>query len=136
VADLTLSPDYLALLIVKTRGIQARTDEVDVNPASNPIDDNERDALQRTRGDLSEEEVRAEIQGLNEREQAELVALLWIGRGDLEPEEWPVALELARSRREGPTPTYLLSQPLVAEYWSEGANRIGVALPIGERALD
>jgi Protein of unknown function (DUF3775) len=136
VVDFTLSPDYLARLIVKTRGVQARTAEVDADPGSNPIDDNAWDAVQRTRGDLTEEEVREEIQGLDERAQAELVALLWIGRGDLEPQEWNAAVALARSRRESPTPAYLLSQPLVAEYWSEGADRLGLALPMGERGVD
>ena len=82
---LSLPSDYLARLIVKMRGLQAREGEVDVASGSNATDDNMIDAVQETRGDLSREELREEIRGLNERQQAELVALLWTGRGDAEP---------------------------------------------------
>jgi hypothetical protein len=67
---------------------------------------------------------------LSERQQAELVALMWIGRGDAEPEEWENTIELARDLKEGPTPRYLLGHPLVAEHWAEGAARLGIDLPI------
>jgi hypothetical protein len=120
--------DYLARLIVKVRGLQAREAEVDPDPGSNPADDGMRDALQETRGDLSREEVREELQGLNDRQQAELVALMWIGRRDAEPEEWEQTVELARQLKERPTPTYLLKHPLVAEHWEEGAAKLGVAV--------
>jgi hypothetical protein len=128
---LALPSDYLARLIVKTRGLQAREGEVDPNPASNPTDDGAREALQETRGDLSREEVREELQGLNDRQQAELVALMWIGRGDKEPEEREQTIALARDLKNGPTPRYLLQHPLVAEHWQEGAARLGIALSIG-----
>lgn len=123
---LSLPNDYLHRLILKTRGLQAREGEVDVNPGSNATDDRTIDALQDTRGDLSREEVREELQGLSERAQAELVALMWLGRGDAEPEEWEATVNLARTRRDLPTPDYLLSQPLVGELWSEGAERLGI----------
>lgn len=46
-------------------------------------------------------------------QQAELVALMWIGRGDAEPEEWEQTIELALQLKERPTPDYLLKSPLV-----------------------
>jgi hypothetical protein len=122
----SIMSDYLARLIVKVRGLQAREAEVDPSPGSNPADDQMRDALQDSRGDLSREEVREELQGLNDRQQAELVALMWIGRGDAEPEEWEQTVELARQLKERPTPTYLLEHPLVAEHWEEGAEKLGL----------
>lgn len=78
---LSLPSDYLARLIVKARGLQAREAEVDPLPGSNASDDNMLDAVQETRGDLSREELREELEGLHDRAQAELVALMWIGRG-------------------------------------------------------
>ena len=127
-ATLSLPSDYLERLIVRARGLQAREPEVDPIPGSNPTDDNMRDAVQDTRGDLSREELREELQGLTGRGRAELVALLWVGRGDEEPEDWDAIVEVARGRVETPTPTYLLSEPLVGEYWSEGAEKIGLNL--------
>jgi hypothetical protein len=90
------------------------------------------DVLQDSRGDLTRAEIRKQIEGLSEREQAELVALMWIGRGDAEPVEWENTVELARDLKEGPTPRYLLGHPLVAEHWEEGAARLGITLPIGQ----
>jgi hypothetical protein len=132
VPTLSISPDYLALLILKIRGVQAREGEVDPNSGSNPTDDCALDAVQDTPGDLSREEISEELQGLEERQQAELVALMWIGRGDAEPEEWAATVELARQRKDSPTPTYLLRQPLAGEYLAEGADRVGISLDLSD----
>ena len=53
---LSLPNDYLARLIVKARGVQAKTGEVDPDSGSNPIDDNMQDALQDSPDDLSRED--------------------------------------------------------------------------------
>jgi len=128
---LSLPTDYLAQLIVTTRGVQAKEGEVDPESGSNPVDDKMWDVLQDDPKDLAREEIRERLQGLNDRQQAELVALMWIGRGDAEPEEWESTIELARDLKDGPTPRYLLRHPLVAEHWAEGAARLGIDLPIG-----
>ena len=128
---LSLPNDYLMRLIVKARGVQAKTGEVDPDSGSNPIDDNMQDALQDSPDDLSREELREEIQGLDERQQAELVALMWIGRGDAEREEWEQTVKLAQDLKDAPTPRYLLRHPLLGEHWEEGLVRLGIDLPIG-----
>ena len=45
---------------------------------------------------------------------------MWIGRGDMEPEEWREAVELAADRQDGPTSRYLLTHPHVADHLDEG----------------
>ena len=115
--DLNLSPDYLARLIVKTRGLQAKEGVVDPQSGSNPIDDRIREVLQDSSGDLSREEIPKEIDGLDPRQQAELVALMWIGRADAETAEWEKTIRLAQGLKDGPTPRYLLRHPLEAEQW-------------------
>lgn len=125
-----LSPDYLGRLVLKARGIQGREAEVDTDAASNATDDNAVDMLQESRGDLSRDEIAAEIEGLDDRRQAELVALLWIGRGDAEPEEWEETVELARERRALSTSDYLLGQPLLAEHWADAAVRLGLDISV------
>lgn len=129
--SLSIERDYLARLIIKVRALEAREGVVDPESGSNAVDDGMRDVLQDEPGDLSRSEVLREIAGLNERQQAELVALLWTGRGDAEPEEWERTIEIARSRKEVPTPRYLLDDPLLPEYWLEGASRLGVELSLG-----
>ena len=127
--DLSLSPTYISRLIFKMRGVQAREGEVDPDSGSNPVDDNTVDALQDSPDDLSREEIREEIRDLGPEEQAELVALLWTGRGDAEPAEWDTTLGMARDGAVSPTEDYLLQEPLVAEYWAEGAEQLGISLP-------
>jgi hypothetical protein len=129
---LSVPSDFLAGMIAKTRSIQAKEGMVDPNSGSNPVDDGMIDVLQDDPSDLSREEVRQQIRDLGEREQAELVALMWIGRGDAEPAEWEETVKLARDLKDGPTPHYLLRHPLVAEHWLEGAEKLGIDLPFGD----
>jgi Protein of unknown function (DUF3775) len=127
---LSLPADYLARLILKARGLQAQSGEVDTGSGSNPTDDRMIDAIQDTPGDLTREELRKEIVGLNDRQKAELVALLWCGRGDTDLQDWEQSVETARERNANPTETYLLGDPLVGEYWAEGAEKLGIELPV------
>lgn len=92
---LSLPTDYLAKFIAATRGMQVKEGEVDPGSGSNPVDDKMWDVLQDDPQDLTREEIREQLQGLTERQQAELVALMWIGRGDAEPEEWEDTVGLA-----------------------------------------
>jgi len=94
------------------------------DPASNPTDDPIA-GLQDLPEYQRREELMAELSGLNKREQAELVALMWIGREDAEPEEWDELVERAMESRDISPPGYLLEHPLVAEYWLSGLERLG-----------
>jgi len=131
-ADISLSPDYIGRLIIKMRAVQGREGVADPDSGSNASDDNMIDALQDTPGDLSREELREEINGLSPQEQAELVALMWTGRGDAEPEDWPGTVELAASRRETSTARYLMSEPLAADFWADGLDKLRIGVPNGD----
>ena len=69
-------------------------------------------------------EIEAEVEDLEPDQQAELVALMWVGRGDMEPEEWEDALGLAAERRDGSTAAYLLKHPHVADHMIEGLDKL------------
>lgn len=71
-------------------------------------------------GGGTENQIRGVIEGLNFDEQADLVALVWIGRGDFEPEEWPAALRRAHERHLHSTATYLMGMPNVGDLLEEG----------------
>jgi hypothetical protein len=123
--ELTIHPGFLQSLILKTRALMAQEDLVSPDSGSNPTDDEGGAAvLQDSPENLTREEIITEIEDLEPDQQAELVALMWIGRGDLEPEEWQEALELAVERHEGATAPYLLSHPHVADYWDEGVDKL------------
>lgn len=126
-ASLETSTDYLETLMAKVRGVMGRTAPSLPDRGSNPTDDEAGAALENSRADLSGDEVAMEIRGLSDRQQSELVALLWLGRGDAEPEEWSTLLQRARREVATPADAYLLGQPLLAEHWAEGLIRLDIA---------
>jgi hypothetical protein len=123
--ELTIHPGFLQSLILKTRALMAQEELVSPDSGSNPTDDEGGPTtLQEDPDNLIRDELIAEIEDLEPDQQAELVALMWIGRGDMEPEEWEDALALAVERHEGATGEYLLSHPHVADYWDEGLDKL------------
>jgi hypothetical protein len=132
-ATLSIDPDYLRRLIVKVRSFMGKEATELSDEGSNPTDDElPSSALQDEEEDLSREEVVEEIRGLEARQQAELVALMWLGRDEGAPEEFEGLVRLALERREVPTEDYLLDHPLVAEHWLEGMERLGLGGLMGE----
>lgn len=122
--QLNLNPEFLRSLIFKLRAVMAQEEMVSPDSGSNPSDDERSATLQETPDNLTRAEIEAEVEDLEPDQQAEIVALMWIGRGDLEPEEWDEALALALERSDGPTAAYLLSHPHVADYIDEGLDRL------------
>jgi hypothetical protein len=126
---LTIAPEKLAYIIAKAREFDA---EVPVDPGaaagSDAADDDEREILLDTPDNPSEEELRDAIDGLNVDEREELLALMWLGRGDFEATEWSAALRQARETRTAGETGYLLGTPLLADYLEEAAAALGVQL--------
>lgn len=73
-----------------------------------------------------EAQVRGVIDSLDVDEQADLVALVWVGRGDFEAEEWPVAIRRAHERRHRSTAAYLMGIPNVGDLLEEGLAAVAV----------
>ena len=121
---LNLDPGFLRELILKLRALMAQEDEVSPDSGSNPTDDEGAATLQDTADNLTRAEVTAAIEDLEPDQQAELVALMWIGRGDMEPEEWDEARALAADLHEGDTAVYLLGHPHIADHLDEGIDRL------------
>jgi hypothetical protein len=126
-AELSIDPDYLRMLILKVRGLMAKEAVSVPDDASNEIDDDmPASALQDEQSDLTRDEIVAKIRGLEPQERAELVALMWLGRDEASSEDWQELVQRALERQEIPTEDYLLHEPLVAEYWLEGMERLGL----------
>lgn len=122
--ELDINPEFLRSLILKLRAVMAQVDLVSPDSGSNPSDDEGAATLQDSPDNLTRAEIVAQIEDLEPDQQAELVALMWIGRGDMEAEEWDEALEMAAERRERPTADYLLSHPHVADDLEEGLDKL------------
>jgi hypothetical protein len=119
-----INPEKVCFIVEKARELFSEDIGVDAD-ASNPSDDGERQALT----DAADAPIRSElvqfIDDLDVDEQNALVALVWIGRDDFEPEHWEAAVALAAERREQPTSDYLLGMPLLPDYLEEALSSYG-----------
>jgi hypothetical protein len=120
--------DKVCELILRARAIDVKEGITDPDSGSNPIDDGNLDSLTSSPDDATEEEVREFIAGLNDDERHDLMALVYIGRGDMEPEEWGAAIRLAREREDAsslPTADWLIGIPNLADLLDEGLALMG-----------
>jgi hypothetical protein len=75
--------------------------------------------------DLDYQEFCSTVEDLEPDQQLELVALMWLGRGDYDVEQWEEACSAAQDRKTHHTAEYLISTPLVADYLEEGLDLLG-----------
>lgn len=92
---------------------------------SNPTDDQEHVMLTEAADPSIRRELIEFIQDLDVDEAAALVALAWIGRGDMQPAEWKIAVAQAKERAEGPTWRYLLDMELLPDYLEDALSAFG-----------
>ena len=131
--ELAIGPDTVRSFAMKARAIGAamRDDYADGNEHEVEIDGDARQAhhhdglAEEETEDLRTEELRELLQDLNDDEASNLIALVWIGRGDYEPGEWQEAVAEARSRGRKRLDTYLMRLPMLAEWLEEGLEAIG-----------
>ncbi len=126
--SLGIPRDTLAAIILYARAWDAQTGTGASVDSSNATDDGVSSILAGGRSNPVGHELRSEIESLSEDEQAALVALVWIGRGDFDAEDWEEAKATARDRATGPTSRYLMEMPLLGDYLEEGAAALGFDL--------
>ena len=73
----------------------------------------------------AEPEMRALIERMDEEDQAALVAVMWIGRGAFEPEDWQEAYETAYAEASTPTADYLIGTPHLSANLESGLEALG-----------
>ncbi len=83
----------------------------------------------------SEMALRGFIADLDEVAQHELVAVMWIGRGAFEPDEFDDALQTAIHEATTPTADYLTGTPHLAENLEAGLESLGYDVHDEESAI-
>ncbi len=78
--------------------------------------------------DRAEAEFDGFIDGLNLEEKVALVAVMWIGRGSYEPEDYDEALETAAMEATTPTQDYLKGTPHLASHLETGMELLGLSV--------
>lgn len=122
---LETSLETVCFVIIKAREFDVGEGVVETDTASNPSDDLQVQVLAAHDEHLIRNELTSFIDNLNEDQQAELVALTWLGRDEETSENWEDAVAAARERQTGSTAEYLLGMPLLADLLEEGLSRLG-----------
>ncbi|SMF48422.1 Protein of unknown function [Tistlia consotensis] len=124
---LTIPLQKLCYIIVKAREFDEKEEVVEPDPGSNVSDDKDVEILEDYPDDPTWEELTGAIDGLNEDEQLDLVALAWIGRGDYSGEEWEQARTAADEASDKHFPDYLVGMPQLGDLLEEGMAALGLS---------
>jgi hypothetical protein len=130
--DLGISLEAVAAIVDHARALQGKEE---TEPEQESEDENSEAALlQETPDDMTEASLRTFIHELNEDEQASLIALAWVGRGDYGAEEWDEARGLAAERNDGrDAAEYLLAMDNLGDLLAEGVATFGLSIEDVER---
>ncbi|HVH80958.1 MAG TPA: DUF3775 domain-containing protein [Stellaceae bacterium] len=120
--------EQLAFIIKKAREFDAETAPGDTETGSNPSDDRDVSILEDTADNPTEEELRGALGALNETQRIEVLALMFVGRGDFDRAEWREALVQAHDAHDGSEIDYLVGTPLLADYLEAGLDALGYSL--------
>jgi predicted house-cleaning noncanonical NTP pyrophosphatase (MazG superfamily) len=123
--ELEVATDFIQTLIDKAHEFQAKEELVEPDPGSNASDDDMREVLEDRADDPVQQELHEMLADLNQDQLADLVTLVWLGRGDFTASEWREKRKEALRLDPKRTPDYLIETPLLADYLEEGLSAIG-----------
>ncbi len=122
---LEMNPDIVCAIIERAREFHAKEEVVITEEPGSPADDWALQVLADHADDLTYQDLKTQIDDLDPEQQVQLVALMWMGRGDYEADEWNTALAEAKDNWTPTTAEYLIATPLVADYLSEALDMLG-----------
>ncbi|MEX0951924.1 MAG: DUF3775 domain-containing protein [Gammaproteobacteria bacterium] len=122
---LNLNPDIVCAIIEKCHEFHGQ-EGVSIPHAGDDYDDDwAMQVLADHADDSTYQELKYLIDDLEPSHQVELVALMWMGRGDFAIDEWQDAIKQAYDSWNSRTAEYLLGSPLVADYLQEALQEMG-----------
>jgi hypothetical protein len=127
-AMLNINSDTVCFIIAKAREFQVKEEIVIPEVPLSPSENWAQQILADHIDDPCATEVVETVKDLEPDQQAELLALMWLGRGDYDLSEWDTAVQdAAESMDDIPDPgSYLLAHPLVADFLLDGLDKHGL----------
>jgi len=125
--ELPLNLENICFIINKAKAFHAQEEVVIPNESINSSEDWALQTLASHSDDMTLQEFKNVIKDLDQDQQAALVALMWIGRGDFTVDEWQDAYASSSQEWTDYTADYLLAHPNVADYLEESISQLGFA---------
>ena len=127
--ELTVNAEAVTFIITKAREFDAKVEPDDPDSGSNPSDDRAIDVLEDFSDDPTLEQLKSAIDGLNEDESRDLVAIMWTGRGDYDKDTWSEAKRQANTIPPPDRSRYLIGTPMLADYLEQGLDELEMPVP-------
>ncbi len=123
IPNLSISPEKVFFIVTKARQSDSKATESDL--ATDLSDDDMSYGSEDNSKETDRSELSGFIRGLNIDEQTDLVALMWLGRGDGDLDNWrDLRAEAARAHNNR-TASYLIGTPMLADYLEEALSQFG-----------
>jgi hypothetical protein len=124
--ELLISAEKVCAIISMARQFDAKVDAADSDEDSDEADEDAGAILEdRPDNDAVRGEIVTFIHDLNIDEQVDLVALMWLGRGDGDLDGWGDLRTQAADAHNNRTASYLLGAPLLADYLEDALSQFG-----------
>jgi len=128
-AELRISSEKVCAFIEAAREVAGKVPST-AGDRTTTGDDSRLVTIEEPEGDGEDEDARRRqmvefVAGLNVEEQADLLALIWLGRGDYDISEWDDALVEAEARIAARDPDYMIGDAALPEYLGGGLEAFG-----------
>ena len=130
--ELSISPDKVFFIIAKARQSDIEADEPEL--ISDLTDDDGVQGQGAGKG-TDRSEVFGFVRDLNVDEQIDLVALMWLGRGDGDIGNWRELRAQASQAHNNRTASYLIGTPMLADLLEEAMSQFGLSLEDFEETI-
>jgi hypothetical protein len=129
VAELRISTEKVCAFIEMAREVAGKVPPTTGDDTTTG-DDSELVTIEEPEGVGEDEDARRSemvefIAGLNVEEQTDLLALIMLGRGDYDAEEWDEAVAEAEDRIADRDPDYMIGDAALPEYLGDGLDALG-----------
>lgn len=113
-----------AFVIARARQMDAAEESIEADMELGPLETPSEAVVER---DATRDELREALEDLDDDQKAEVLAVLWLGRGDYDAAGWDDALSDAASARTRRETRYLMETPGLGDLLAEGLSQLGVS---------
>ena len=131
--NLSISPEKVAFVVTKIHQYEMEATEPEL--LAHLTDDDSAPGTGGRGATTDRSELLSFIRGLNVDEQIDLVALMWLGRGDGSLDNWDELRAQAAQAHNNRTATYLIETPMLGDYLEEALSEFGLSLEDFEESL-
>ncbi|WP_166254662.1 DUF3775 domain-containing protein [Marinobacter salicampi] len=122
---LQTNPETICRLIELAESYHVQEPATDLDSPDDPTEDWAQEMLVDTGDNSGLEEFKTVVEDLEPDQQQEVIALLWLGRGDYVLEEWEEIVKQAQEQWTPETADYLIQHPMLADHLREGLDLHG-----------